>query len=76
MHGLNMTDIIKYPMMGRSSVFFVAVDGYRTSQSTVFDLAGVALPEGPVELLNTGGGVNCMPGFFGTITGGTVTLGT
>ena len=47
---------------------------YRTSQSTLLDLGAEPFAEGAFELLNAGGGVNWMAGFFGTITGGCVTF--
>ena len=41
----------------------------------LLDFEGEVEALGPVELLNTGGGVNWMAGFFGIRTGGWVTLG-
>jgi hypothetical protein len=47
----------------------------RTWQSTSPGLPALE-PFVPVVALNVGGGVNCMPGFAGTMTGGCVGLAT
>lgn len=49
---------------------------YRTTQSTVaFFLVLLAPACGLLDELNTGGGVNCIPGFVGSSTGGCLKLG-